>query len=309
VGCAFSNAGAGPIGSIHVMLDVGVDVRTGYDFRASRQAQEADPKAKWKLHRSANEHLRRVYAKLYVMARRAGFGPIFHCEPVRSEVEAIRTYLAKYICKHVGQRLVIDKGRRLVAYFGQGAQRREVPAANRFAFGGSLIQNVGGAERPDFRNGWAWIWRAKAKQWFAKRGIADPAEAKELMGPKWCYRCAESIRKEELSRYPYVWMAVMDGRLAWSDVHEAHIDPMDRDLEFVRAKRATPFAGIKLRTSPPRRIKYGKREYDPAEVLRQVAEMKPKRVRDEVCTIWADGTVEHGDAIGVDEWSPNVNKR
>lgn len=206
----------------HVLLDVGVDVRSGYDFTASRAEQSADRRAKWSLHPSANAQLVEVESKLRIMARRAGFGVIFHCEPIRSEVEAVREYLSKYICKHVGQRLLIDKRRRLVGYFGQGASRRDIPSASSFAFGGELVQNKGThLERPHFRNAWAWLWRKKVGQWMARRGIKDMDEAREVLGKRWAYRHGAEIRDELLKCvYPYAWIARMDGRIQDEDYKE-----------------------------------------------------------------------------------------
>jgi hypothetical protein len=196
----------------HVLLDVGRDVRTGYDFDASRRQQSLNPRAKWTLHESANAALRCVHRRLYRLARNAGFGEIFHCEPVRSEVEAIKTYLAKYICKHVGQRLLIDRGRRLVAYFGKGTERREIPAASRYAFGGPLYfyRNDSPEKLPDFRNAWAWLYRKKTEAWCADRGISSVEQAVALLGKHWRYRNRHAIRSFRLTEYPHVFMLLMD---------------------------------------------------------------------------------------------------
>ena len=234
----------------HVMLDVGVDVRIGYNFEASRAVQAKSSRAKWLLHDSANSNLRAVHDKLYRLARRAGFGQIFHCEPVRSEVEAIKTYLAKYICKHVGQRLVVDKRHRLVAYFGLATARRQIPCASGFAFGGSLTQVVKGELRPDYRNSYAWLWRQKVAKYWRGYGLSDLDQVNELVGPKWCYRRAEDIRAVKLDYYPYVFLAVLDGRVSAADFGMHGIPMMGRDLKLSTAKTfpapATDFKGIRL---------------------------------------------------------------
>lgn len=219
----------------HVLLDVKCDVRTGYDFQGSRAAQERSKRAKWALHPSANENLVKVEGTLRAVARRAGFGQIFHCEPVRSETEAIKAYLSKYICKHVGQRLVADKGRRLVGYFGDAVGHRDLPSATAFAFGGSLVERVNGQRRPNWRNGFAWLWRQKAGKYFKRLGIDSMDTAKEKFGPKWAHLHMEGVRREQLSFYPYLWLAMLDAMLHECEIAEG--EDMFAPVRFVEVGR------------------------------------------------------------------------
>jgi hypothetical protein len=148
------------------------------------------------------------------MARAAGFGRVFHCEPVRSVSEAIKCYLSKYIVKHITQRMLVDRGRRLVAYFGRASSVRALPAANRFAYGGALTEVVNGKERPCYRNGWAWLYRAKAAKYFRRvHRLHDVAQVREVFGPKWAYSHRDAIHAEKLSHYPYMYLARLDGAL------------------------------------------------------------------------------------------------
>lgn len=204
----------------HVLLVAGCDVREGYDFEGSRAAQRADRRAKWSLHPTANANLRRVHDRLFAIARRAGFGVIFHCEPVHSGADAIRIYLSKYICKHVGQRLPEDKGRRLVDYFGDVRERRKFPGASAFAFGGGLTEVKEGKRRPNYRNAWAWIWRAKLAKYAAGFGVSngDFNTLEQKLGSRWAHFHGEEIRRVRLKSYPHAFMAVMDGELDMNDL-------------------------------------------------------------------------------------------
>ena len=289
----------------HVMLDVEADVRTGYDFESSRATQAANPRAKWQLHHSANAQLRRVHDRLLSIARKSGFGTIFHCEPVRSEVEAIKTYLAKYICKHVGQRLLVDKGRRLVAYFGCGAERREIPSANAFAFGGSLTEHVKGKLRPNYRNAWAWLWRQKVRHFWATKGIHDMDTVREVAGAKWCFRYSEEIRKTELEVYPFVFIAILDGRLSSMECEDEGIPEMGGEIRFPKIK-PTPFKGVRLVTDETRAANGFHRrgrtgaevEGEAAEIMRRVAAERPEWRPETECTVvWSDGRVEHRELV------------
>lgn len=211
----------------HSLLAVGSDVRTGYDFEGSRASQAADRRAKWRLHSTANPNLRSVHDKLFAIARRAGFGIIFHCEPVRSTEEAVAVYMAKYIVKHVGQRMEEDKGRRLVDYFGEARDRRSFPGASFFAFGGCLTEVREGVTRPNYRNAWAWIWRAKCAVYFKRWGISidDFDTVKEKLGSRWAHFHGEEIRAVRLKWYPHTFMAVMDGELDMNDLAHSNDIP------------------------------------------------------------------------------------
>jgi hypothetical protein len=275
----------------HVMLDVGCDVRSGYDFEAARAAQKASYRAKWFLHASANANLRKLSAQLHRMAKGAGFGEVWHCEPVRSEVEAIKCYLSKYISKHVGQRLLVDRGRRLVAYFGSGSQRREVPAANRFGFGGALTEVRLGEKRPHYRNAWAWLWRAKCAKYFEKKGISDMDTARERGGEKWCYQHRQEIQKQKLSKYPYVFLAVMDGILTLDQIHEAGCDYMSGPCVFAPFDSVRGSRVFRFKSEGAGQVSYAGKVFRAERVMQEVAAMKP--FVDHGClVIWKDGTKE-----------------
>jgi hypothetical protein len=221
------------------------------------------------------------------MAKRAGFGVIFHCEPIRSEVEAVREYLSKYICKHVGQRLLIDKRRRLVGYFGKGGERREIPSASSFAFGGELVQNKGTPlERPHYRNAWAWLWRKKVGQWMGRRRIKSLDEAREVLGKRWAYRHAEEIRAEELECvYPYAWIARMDGRIEEEDYKQMMggmwCDSVRCGKSVILAYEPNPTKG---------KVSFAGQEHDSAAVLDVSYRGQPGRT----ITLMADDSMHEG---------------
>jgi hypothetical protein len=286
----------------HVLLDVGVDVRTGYDFEASRAQQKENPRAVWRLHASANNALRAINGRLYEMARMAGFGVVWHCEPVRSEAAAVEVYLSKYVSKHVGQRLEEDKGRRLVGYFGEVAEplNRSIPSASGFSFGGALTQVIKGEERPHYRNAWAWIWRAKVKQWMSHQLISDLEEARAVLGPHWAYKHGDQIRAEKLTRYPRLFMAILDGALrvevgTMDDICLAGL--LAKDIE-IEAHDKTP-KELDVRDEALGFVGFGtwkaRRVFDSADVLERHYVMEEQAYSDslrrEFTVIWSDGRV------------------
>jgi len=205
---------------MHGALGVAVDVWQGYDFEAARAVQKANPRAKWSLHPSANAALRQVHDDILRMAKRAGFGTIFHCEPIRSAGEAVAKYFSKYVTKNIEQRLFIDKGRRMFSCFGEAMNLRAMPSAARFAYGGPLWEIVKGERRPHYQNGWAWLYRKKAAKYWAKLGIRDADHARETYGPKWAYRHHDCIMETKLDVYPHFFLAILDGRVDRDDMEE-----------------------------------------------------------------------------------------
>lgn len=94
----------------HLLVVVGVDIRTGVDFGAIAQGD----------YRTSPLALRGEWAFWRRIAKRYGFGRT-ELLPVRTTSEAAARYVGKYISKHVDARREGDKGVRLVAY-SRGAQ-------------------------------------------------------------------------------------------------------------------------------------------------------------------------------------------
>ena len=159
----------------HLLVVAQCDIRTGFDFEA---AAREDLPARDR-YRSASKYLKAEWKFLRQNLPAYGFGRVHELMPVRSTTEGIAKYVGKYIAKHIGQRLELDKGVRLVAY-SKGARH----ATTRFAW-----VSKGSAE-----------WRRKVASYvglaYENRLIGSPSFAgmKAAYGPRWCYRFREQIK-------------------------------------------------------------------------------------------------------------------
>lgn len=102
----------------------GKDFRTGFDWpsaleyqRASRNRAPVSVLRFWsrKFNSSATSDLRERWSFMSDIAPKYGFGRT-ESRPIRSDGIAIATYLSKYIAKHIGCRLEMDKRVKLVLY-------------------------------------------------------------------------------------------------------------------------------------------------------------------------------------------------
>jgi hypothetical protein len=150
----------------HLLVDVGVDIRSGVDFRALAQGD----------YRSAGPRLRAEWAFWRRTARRYGFGRT-ELLPVMSTSEAIGRYVGKYISKHLEHREERDRRVRLVSYSGQRV------ASTRFAWAS------GGARE------WRRKLRAFVHMLFDSGAIGSPTiQAMRLrFGPRWARYWRDSI--------------------------------------------------------------------------------------------------------------------
>jgi len=102
----------------------GCDFRTGFDWEHAllyqRATRQKAPLRELKrlsaiFKRSATADLKARWDFLDSKAGKYGFGRT-ESRPIRSNGAALATYLSKYLCKHVGRRLVEDKRAKLVLY-------------------------------------------------------------------------------------------------------------------------------------------------------------------------------------------------
>ena len=89
----------------HLLVVVGEDIRTGFDFEACANGD----------YRSANQRLKQEWAFWRKTAKAYGFGRT-ELLPIKSNSECIARYVGKYISKHFEARQYRDKGVRLVEY-------------------------------------------------------------------------------------------------------------------------------------------------------------------------------------------------
>jgi hypothetical protein len=155
----------------HLLVNVGVDIRTGFDFGAIEKHD----------YRSASVALRNEWSFWRRTAKKHGFGRT-ELLPVKSTGEAVGRYVGKYIAKHLSVREERDLGVRLVSYVGSKV------ASVKFAWTGergrrwrvaleALVRDLAAAGQIDsvsceamrraYGAKWLWSW---------KQSIAERAE-------------------------------------------------------------------------------------------------------------------------------------
>jgi hypothetical protein len=101
--------------------------------------------------------------------------------PVKSNNEGIACYVGKYISKNVRERLLADKGARLVRHIGFKPGDRTA----RTKFGWNTEN--------------AWLWRHKLKAFALRKGFTNTDEIAKIYGPRWCYHLQEEILRERVN--------------------------------------------------------------------------------------------------------------
>jgi hypothetical protein len=167
----------------HLLVNVGADIRTGFDFSAVKTHD----------YRSASAALRAEWAFWRRTAKAYGFGRT-ELLPVISSSAAVGRYVGKYISKHLDAREDRDLGVRLVSYLGPRV------ATVKFAWAGggglawrkgleALVRDLAAAGQIDsvsteamrrrFGKSWAWDWRDIVAQ-RAREAIVDKSTGEIL---------------------------------------------------------------------------------------------------------------------------------
>jgi hypothetical protein len=159
----------------HLLVVIRDDIRTGLDFEAVRRG----------VYNSAPRPLRAEWVFWRKTAPQYGFGRT-EMLPIRSSGNAIAAYLGKYIAKHIGSRLQLDKGARLVRY-SRGAAR----VSARFSWNspGSYV----------FRHKCALL--ATLTKVGADMEVAK-AKWRHWWGPRWVYKLGPIFNLLKLPVYP-----------------------------------------------------------------------------------------------------------
>ena len=139
----------------HILVVAGEDIRTGFDFEAVKRRD----------YRSASHYLRAMWATLRVVLPEYEFGR-HELLPVRTVAEAIGRYLGKYIAKHCECKLDIDRGARIVRFFGCAKSGRVASAQFAWANGRARIWRLGvGAFAEHFGVTWSDLSRIGGARW------------------------------------------------------------------------------------------------------------------------------------------------
>ena len=145
----------------HVLIDCGGDIRTGIDWEALERGD----------YRSANAHLRMLWADLRESLPKYGFGRS-ELLPIRENAEAMAKYVGKYISKHVGVRRPEDKRVRLVSY-----SRNWLRSGTKFQW-----------MTPNSRQ-----WRKNLAAFAECYGFRSMDEVKDFFGDRWAYFLAKVL--------------------------------------------------------------------------------------------------------------------
>jgi hypothetical protein len=103
----------------HLLVVLGEDIRTGFDFdayKAAKRAGKLSTRRHWtKVYgASASARLREEWRFWREVGKRYAFGRV-EMMPIKSTAEGVARYIGKYIGKHMHSRKLEDKGVRLVA--------------------------------------------------------------------------------------------------------------------------------------------------------------------------------------------------
>lgn len=164
----------------HLLVDLRVNIRSGFDFELYQQAIDLKDQGKPYRHierqafRTANKELRNLWATFRQICPLYGFGR-HELLPIRTTAAAAAKYVGKYVGKHQESRLEDDKGARTYAR-SQG----QTGVNCRIAW-----NSEGGKE-----------WRRKLAQFADKQGCTDMDAIKEKFGPRWAYYLCDVIIAE-----------------------------------------------------------------------------------------------------------------
>jgi hypothetical protein len=186
----------------HLLVVMGSDIRTGFDFAAIANQDYA----------SANPALRAEWGFWRRTAHKFGFGRT-ELLPVKSTADGIAKYVGKYIAKHIEARDPRDKGARLVRYTADARQ-----VGTRFAWVGI---------KP-------WLFRAKLAQVASEFDCADLDEMKEMFGPRWAYNLSGYIVTQRLPEGSYPSLDHLAADLKWFSERGYFVD--DSQYSFPHAK-------------------------------------------------------------------------
>jgi len=178
----------------HFIAGAPVDVKTGYDFEATKNKdyRSACPwlKQEWKAWRKATNYDGR-------RGERVAYPEIgrFELEPIRKNGPAAARYMAGYIRDGLQYRDASDKGKRLLRYWGKPMKKRAING--QFAWSSS--------------SPFAWLHRRKLAQTAHQLDCETMEELQDQFGTQCCWKLRDRIYSQELDYYPAVKYALADG--------------------------------------------------------------------------------------------------
>lgn len=206
-------------GRWHVHLLVAIpwaDIRTGFDWDAVRFHQD---------YRSASKDLRAEWAfwgGKEGAAKRHRFGRT-ELRPLRTTVEAVASYLSKYLSKHIDHRHAEDKKVRVLAFGGyeRGLKRR---ASTDFAWSASTKSR---------------LWRQRVAEFGEDIGATCYEDLSEKAGPRWAWHLMQRLENER-RKHETDDQAGGAERVARERVKQAEVHPGAMRVEAAAAPVGRP---------------------------------------------------------------------
>lgn len=158
----------------HLIVETMGDIRTGFDFEAFLRARKArkdggcDAEAEKRYVDSAPPALRALWGMLRERLPGFGFGRA-ELTPIYKTGEAISRYVSKYVEKNLFNRLVEDRRKKLVRYWGWNKSQMK---PNEFSWATPR----------------AAAWRRNAEKLSGLVGVRHRGEVADAFGPRWAYR-------------------------------------------------------------------------------------------------------------------------
>jgi hypothetical protein len=145
----------------HLLIELKGDIQTGFDWDALANGN----------YKHISTYLRQIWKDLREACEKYGFGRS-ELLPVKSNAEAMRFYLGKYISKDFGNRTSQDKGMRKVTY------SRDWPKSS---------------VKLSWNNHNSQLWRGLLQKFAEYLGCSEMYQLTEVLGPGWAYRFAPEI--------------------------------------------------------------------------------------------------------------------
>ena len=154
----------------HMIIQLTEDIRTGFDFDKYDEWLKGPRKSG--TFPTGNAQIRSLWSELAEVVENYGLGRIFTLEPIKSNAEAIKYYVGKYVSKQIGHRPEADKGVRLINY-SRGWLRNSVNCA-------WLTEN-------------STKWRNLLEIFAHTQGCTEYYQLSEKLGPKWAHKNYDDI--------------------------------------------------------------------------------------------------------------------
>ena len=181
------------------ILKSGVDIRTGFDFKAfdkakvARNAGSINRAAEMRYKLSTNGELFRLWQMMRETLPLYGFGRA-ELTPIKKTGEAVACYVSKYLEKNIFNRVKEDKRKKLVRYIGDWKTVKQFEDGTCATMIGKRLAPEDSAAPHKLKpNDFGWCskrataWRGKARETASLINCTSPEDCKAALGGRWAY--------------------------------------------------------------------------------------------------------------------------